>query len=178
MTLSVPLKLQQAPMRPVLVLLMFALVACDRPTATAPRDVIAPAATTVAPSFVYLVSAPDTRTIHFRLTAPKTRALYLENCNGAISWGLEHPQSGEWLPAWSAEINGCHSQPIEIAAGTRRDFHETLAPRPGVRLVRGTYRLAVYGLYFTHANDHPAHSEVPHALRQSQSFELSDATAP
>lgn len=156
-------------MKPVLVILMFALAACDRPVETKVVEVAQP---TMAASFVYLVSHPDQR-IHFRVTAPKSRALYLENCNGAISWGLERKSAAAWVPAWGAEIDGCHSAPIEIPAGTHRDFHEVVALRPSEPLLRGAHRVAVYGLYFNHdSNDHPIDSEVPHALRLSQPFEL------
>jgi hypothetical protein len=106
---------------------------------------------------------------------PHCRATQPGAVSGELPWrvflGLEHRQSGDWVPAWAAEINGCHSAPIEIAAGTVREFHEVVAVRPGESLPPGPYRLAVYGLYFSHdAPDHPANSEVPHALRLSEPF--------
>lgn len=161
-----------------LVTLSFALAACDRPQDVASaRTGSVP--TTLPPSFVSLVAPPHQRTIRFRITAPRRRALYLEHCNGAVSWGLEHQSSGDWVPAWGAEINGCHSVPIEIAAGTAREFDEVLALRPGETLPPGPYRIAVYGLYFTHDSpDHSASLEVPHALRMSQPFTPALSTPP
>src|SRR5688500_283901 len=164
---------------PRLAVLMLLLTACDRPRemtaegANVPSAASATESSTAAtvPSFVSLVSDPTAAAIRFRITAPKDRPLFLENCNGAISWGLEHERSGAWVPAWGAEINGCHSAPIEIAAGTMREFHEARAIRPGTSLPPAPYRLAVYGLYFTHeAPDHSGSIEVPHALRLSAPF--------
>lgn len=124
----------------------------------------------LAPSFVTLASA-EQDTVRFRITAPRNRRLLLENCNGAISWGLVRERSGTWVPAWGSEIDGCHSAPLEIAAGSQRDFRETLSIRPGEPLPPGPYRLAVYGLYFTHdATDHSANIEVPHAFGMSEPF--------
>lgn len=159
-------------------MLVLALAACDRPPDVAPITAAAPHRT-LAPSFVSLASPPNQNTIHFRITAPKRRALYLENCNGAISWGLEHERSHAWVPAWGAEINGCHSMPMEIPAGSMREFREVLAVRPGETLPPGPYRLAVYGLYFTHKSpDHSASIEVPDAFRMSRPFTPATAVAP
>lgn len=169
-------------MRPTLLALLLSLVACDRAQEVAPTAAPAPPER-FAPSFVSLASPPDLRTMNFRITAPEDRALFLENCNGALSWGLEHELSGRWVPAWGAEINWCHSAPIEIAAGKRLDLRETVAVRPGESLPPGLFRLAVYGLYFTHdSRDHAGNVEVPHAFRLSAPFTAAlqaiDATNP
>lgn len=158
--------------------LLFSLAACDRLQDVAPDKASAPPVT-LAPSFVSLASDPDQKTLHFRITAPRAQALYLENCNGAISWGLEHEQSGAWVPAWGAEINGCHSAPIEIAAGTAREFDERFVVRPGEPLPPGPHRLAVYGLYFTHGSpDHAVDVEVPHVFRMSEPFNPAASVTP
>lgn len=148
---------------------MLVLAACGR-TQDAAQEAATIETRALAPSFVTLASAGQ-QAVGFRITAPRNRRLLLENCNGAISWGLVHERSGAWVPAWGSEINGCHSAPIEIAPGARREFHEILAIRPGESLPPGPYRVAVYGLYFTHdATDHSASSEVPHAFRLSEPF--------
>ena len=122
-------------------------------------------------SFVSLATPPAGNDLVFRIAAPPDRPLFLENCNGAIGWGLEHADGGE-RPAWVVEMNGCHSAPIEIAAGAVREFRETLVIRPHDDLRPGAYRVAVYGLYFVHdARDHAAGVEVPLAQRLSPPFE-------
>ncbi len=168
-----------AQMRLLLVMLLFSLAACDRSQNKAPVKV-SDAPETLAPSFVSLVSAPNEDAMHFRITAPKSRSLYLENCNGAISWGLEHQQTNDWVPAWGAALDACHSAPMVIAPGTHRDFREVMVSQPGEPLPPpGPYRLAVYGLYFTHdSSDHFANIEAPHALRLSQPFTPATSVAP
>ena len=157
-------------MRVLLVTMLFALAACDRSQDVAPIKVAA--APALAPSFVSLASAPHQRTIHFRITAPRSGALYLENCTGEIAWALEDRRSGAVLgPA----IQGCHSAPIEIAAGTVQEFHKTFP----ASLPASSYRLVVGGLYFTHGSfDHSANIEVPHAWRVSQPFTQAVSVAP
>lgn len=149
------------------------LILCGCDVSPDPATVPAPVpAAMPAPTFVSLAAQPTGHALSFRVTAPKDRALYLDNCNGAISWGLEHARSGNWEPAWGAEINGCHSAPIEIAAGTGLEFHERVSIRPGDAVPAGPYRVAVYGLYFTHdsPHDHARNAEVPHPWRLSPPF--------
>lgn len=165
-------------MKRLLGMFLLALAGCEQPPDAAHGRVAVPPRT-VAPSIVAVLSVSPLPDVGFRISAPEDRALYLDNCNGAISWGLEHEQAHTWVPAWTAEINGCHSQPIEIAAGTAREFVEVFRPRPGDALPPPPYRLAVYGLYFTHeSSDHAANVEVPHALRLSQPFTPATSLAP
>ena len=118
-----------------------------------------------------MTSPPDGDTMRFRLDAPSRHALYLDHCNGAVSWGLEHEVAGTWKPAWIAMVNGCHSAPIRIPAGSFREFSEPVALDPGTHLPAGTYRLALYGVYSRHdADDHAGSTEVPHAERVSEPF--------
>jgi hypothetical protein len=153
---------------------LLALAGCEpsQPVET-PATVVRPtfAPPPLAPSFVSIVSVARFPAITYRVTAPRTHALFLENCNGARPWGLEHEEAGAWVPAWTAELNGCHSQPLEIAAGTAREFSETVSLRPGETLPPPPYRVAAYGVYFTHDSpDHAANREVPHDFRLSAAF--------
>ncbi len=168
-------------MRLLLVTLLFALAACDQSQDVAPVKVAA--APALEPSFVSLASAPHQHTIHFRIAAPRSRALYLDNCLGQITWALEHQQSGDWVTVWGPEILQCHAPPIEIAAGTVLEFHKAITAPPGKLLPGSSYRLVVDGLYFTHepthgTSDHSVNIQVPHAFRVSQPFIRAIPVAP
>lgn len=170
-------------MKRMIVVLLWLVAGCDRPPAPAASEPSAPSppessgaastdpAAAANASFVSLVARPAGNRVRFRIIAPVDRPLFLENCNGAMSWGLEREAKGEWVPAWGAEIDGCHSAPIEIPAGTARDFDGVVTERPHAPRPPGPYRLAVYGLYFTHDDrDHAAGIEVPHDRRRSAPF--------
>lgn len=162
----------------LLLIILLTVSACDQsqpevlPKANSPR--------TASPqSFVSLASPAHERGLHFRISAPRSKSLYLDNCNGAFLWGLEHQKSGTWKYAWGQEINSCHSEPIKIAAGTALEFREVVSVRRGEILPPGPYRLAVYGLYFSHGSfDHATSIEVPHIFRVSESFTQRFSVAP
>jgi hypothetical protein len=161
-------------MRYLLFPLLLALVACD-PQDSTPARTKPPSPATAAPRPAPLVSAlppaPDGRTLRFRLTAPPDHPLYLDNCNGAFSWGLEREVAGVWTPAWIVATDACHSAPIVLPPGEFRVFEEAITLGAGERLPAASYRIAVYGLYSTHErSDHAANTEVPHALRVSARF--------
>lgn len=78
---------------------------------------------------------PET-TIVATLHAPKDKTLYLVNCNGAISAGLQRLVSGAWIDAWAAVTNSCLSQPVVVRPGETHT--DTIAPAPAPRFLRSS----------------------------------------
>ena len=155
------------------------LAACDQQKRSA-APIEEPTVSPSAPaSLVSVIPSTDERTLRFRLRAPPGHPLYLENCNGAFSWGLEHQVEGVWKPAWIVATNACHSAPIVVRPGETREFTEAVSLGAGESLPADTYRVAVYGLYSTHHDeDHSASTEVPHELRLSEPFQLGPLAGP
>lgn len=160
-------------------LLALTLAGCTPSEPPPPQREAVPVADSPSASLVSVMPPPDARTLRFRVRAPNTHPLYLDHCNGAFSWGLEHEVSGIWKPAWIVATNACHSDPIVIPAGESLEFTEALTLQPGERLPAGTYRLAIYGLYSAHhPADHAASTEVPHNTRVSAPLALPPRTSP
>ena len=122
-------------------LLLCMLSACGEP-----RPAPAPAETQ-PPRSVTALEPVDARTLRMRVSAPAGQALRLDNCNGAFSWGLEHPVDGAWKSAWIVATDACHSPPIVIAPGESRTFTEGITLSGEERIAAGTYRIALYGLH-------------------------------
>jgi hypothetical protein len=130
-------------------------------------------------SLVSLMPPADPRTLRFRLRAPASHPLHLENCNGAFSWGLEHRVAGAWKPAWIVSTNACHSPPIVIPPGESRGFREAVTLSMGESLPADTYKLAIYGLYREHDERHGSDSTmISHALRVSEPFAFGPLAGP
>jgi hypothetical protein len=91
---------------------------------------------------------PET-TIVTTFTAPADKTVYLMNCNGAFSIGLERRVENEWTNAWTSEINGCASQPIVIRAGQSYTGTATVVSREEISrpVPAGTYRAVWYGVF-------------------------------
>lgn len=122
---------------------------------------------------VSVVAAQNGGALRIQLRAPSNGSLYLDNCNGAFAWGLEHQVNGVWKPAWMAVINQCHSAPIMIAPGEARIFNGTVSLDPGKTLPADRYRIAIYGLFSRHDQEnHRDNPEVPVAMRVSEPIEL------
>ena len=154
-------------MLPTLALLLVA-AACDQPP-RGPAKVEAPLAAAPRPaSYVAVLNRPDERTLRIRLSAPAGHPLYLDNCNGAVPWGLEHRPDGVWTSAWIVATDACHSAPIVIAPGETRTFQLEIGV--GERIEKGTHRLIVYGLHT--GPEGAAETEVPHGMRVSEPFPL------
>src|SRR5688572_20787059 len=85
--------------RAIACLLALMLAACSREPAPAPQPAPAPPPAPVPAAPLSFVSAdppaPD-GAAQLRITAPAAHPLYLHNCNGAFSWGLEHRVDGAW----------------------------------------------------------------------------------
>jgi hypothetical protein len=121
-----------------------------------------------------VLNRPDERTLRIRLSAPAGHPLYLDNCNGAFPWGLEHHPDSAWTSAWIVATDACHSAPIVIAPGENRTFQVEIGV--GERIEKGTYRLIVYGLHT--GPEGTALTEVPHEMRVSEPFPLGPLDAP
>ena len=104
-------------------------------------------------------------TIVATLKAPADQILYLMNCNGAISTGLQRKVGEEWVDAWIPPINGCLSPPIEIPPGG--EMTRTLIVRPGdvmyppngQQLESGTYRVAWHNVFTSYDSNGPPFGE-------------------
>lgn len=82
-------------------------------------------------------------------TAPEDSAVFIVNCNGAITTGLQRRDGSEWRNAWIAETNGCMSAPIVVDPGaTHTETMAVVSRDPGSGLIqRGTYRVAWHNMY-------------------------------
>jgi hypothetical protein len=119
-------------------------------------------------------------TIVSTFRAPKERPVYIVNCNGAMSYGLQRLVDGKWIESWGAVTNSCLSEPIVIAAGGERS--ETIILRPGVGAViypredrkvieAGTYRVVWHGVLFSFDfNARPFGDALPVEQRASAPF--------
>lgn len=118
-----------------------------------------------------------------RFRAPEDRAVYVMNCNGAISSRLQRQVGDGWVDAWAATVNGCLSEPIAIAAGGNHTATVLVRPRSGAVLYpggkqdgmieEGTYRL-VWDRVLTSFNRQarPVGPELPLTQRISNSFQV------
>ena len=106
-------------------------------------------------------------TIVATFRAPAERAVYLINCNGATTPGLQRREGERWVNAWVAETNGCFASPIVVAAGTTHTETMTVvsraeapdpAQRTGMRITSGTYRVVLHNVL---ASFNPAAPQAP-----------------
>ncbi len=179
-----------------LVAFAFAFVACtagreETPPKPAAKKVAKAAAGPIRTDreryvFRYGFFGPEI-TIVSTFRAPKERPLYVVNCNGAMSYGLQRLVDGKWINAWGAVTNACLSEPIVIAAGSERT--EPIILRPGVGAViypredrklieAGTYRVVWHGVLTSFDfNARPFGDELPLEQRASAPF-LVEAAPP
>lgn len=170
-------------MRPALFAIL--LVACTEvPSPEAPKKTVPLPETPASPlrtdssryAFRHGFHGPEL-TIVSTLQAPKDRTLYVTNCNGAMSNGLQRRVDGQWVMAWGAATNACLSEPIVIPAGGQRTEPITLRPGAGAvihpeddsqLIAPGTYRVVWHGVYTTYdANARPFGNELPLGQRAS-----------
>ncbi len=93
-------------------------------------------------------------TIVATFTAPRDTTVYILHCNGAISWGLQRLEGGQWTDAWAATTNGCLSPPFVVPGGDVRTDTLGLVSRNDVPLSGsiqhhvepGTYRVVWYNV--------------------------------
>jgi hypothetical protein len=108
--------------------------------------------------------------------------LYLTNCNGDVSPGLEWESDGKWTPVWYPTMNECLSPPVVIKPG--ESYSDTLGLviqeyqkeiYPEVRRSGSTrrYRLIWHqALASFDANARPFGPSVPIDQRVSNPFQL------
>ena len=153
------------------------------PAPAAPEPAIpTPAEPTVldaSKSHVWFVAAPTGPDLEFVIVAGPDRPLFLDNCGGAIGWGLERERAGKWEFVWGPPIPECHSAPIEIAPGQHLSFRRRLDIPADEAIPAGRYRLAVNGLYRSHDSvDHSRSVPVPDDMRGTTTFVPEFVTQP
>jgi len=118
-------------------------------------------------------------TIVATLKAPSDQILYLVNCNGAITTGLQRLVGNEWVNAWIPPINGCLSPAIEIPPGGETTQKMVVRPGPvvyppnGNQLESGTYRAAWFNILTSFdPNARPFGEELPLEQRVSAPFTI------
>jgi hypothetical protein len=97
---------------------------------------------------------PET-TIVSTYTAPAEHDVYLLNCNGGFSVGLQRQAGDQWEHVWAPGMNACMSPPIVIRAG---ESHQTTivvdsgadaavsSRQSDTKIGTGTYRVIWHGL--------------------------------
>ena len=97
----------------------------------------------------------DEITIKARFTNTTGAPVYLVNCNGAFTWGLQRQVGGRWVDAWVGATNACLSPPIVVAPGkthegsviVRRGSGAVLYPRRDPEHPEpGTYRVVWHNM--------------------------------
>ena len=124
---------------------------------------------------------PET-TIATRFKAPPDTTVYIVNCNGAFSPGLQRLVDETWVDVWAAEVNGCLSIPIVVPPGGTHEGTMTVDSGADARvdsrksergIGSGTYRAVWYGLYTSFdGNARPFGEELPVEQRVSAPFEI------
>lgn len=173
---------------PVFVLLAVLLAACATPEDLDPkREQLAAPIVTDRERYALEDGpyGPET-TIVTTFTAPEHTAVYLMNCNGAFSPGLQRRDGDAWVDAWVAEINSCLSPPIVIAPGEQHTGTMTVASRADAevesrksssRIEAGMYRAVWHGLFTSFDPDAlPFGEELPLDYRVSGPFPIEAAT--
>lgn len=104
-------------------------------------------------------------------TAPPDQAVYLVNCNGAITTGLQRKEGERWIDAWIAMTNACLSQPIVVPAGTSRSERIVAISEDHAPFGPGTYRAVWHNaLTSFDAEARPFGPSLPLELRVSDPF--------
>ena len=152
--------------------LLLALVAgCSAPQAPS-----RPRTQTPNPSLVR-VHAFGAGGVRFSVSVPPgSRAVEIDNCNGAISWGIEPAAGG--VPIWVVETDSCHSPHIIISPGQSRNFSERLDSRWSNGDSGVGFRVVVYGMFYSGSPVHGEANEVPRLLRQSGPVSATNGPAP
>ena len=139
---------------------------------------VPPAITTDATRYVFHdgTYGPEI-TIRATFTAPKDRTVYLVNCNGAISTGLQQRVGNKWVNAWDPETDACLSAPIVLAPGAQHE--DTIVARRSAEIViygpdarkriwPGTYRVVWHNVLTSFdANARPFGPDLPLEQRVS-----------
>lgn len=122
---------------------------------------------------------PETRIIAtFR--APADTTAWILHCNGAIAWGLQRFDRGEWHDAWVAMTNECLSPAVVVQGDSA--FVDTLVFTPSAGAVidsagvgAGTYRVVFYNVLTSFdIAKRPFGPELPIERRVSGSITLAE----
>lgn len=103
------------------------------------------------------VAATATGRLSFKLSvsAPPEHALYLENCNGAINWGLVEATEPDDDPRWTVTRNQCLSPPIVIQAGKSQSFPLIIPQQDAAAPTEGAWRILLMGVFKSWKGDRP-----------------------
>ncbi len=159
-------------------LLAIVLFACVKPAEqqqSAPPPAVETAPVTTDRARYELRPGPygPQTTIVTTFTAPADKPVYLLNCNGALSVGMQRREGNTWARGWIAEINACHSQPILVPAGKTHTATMTPVDRSHMPVPPGTYRAIWYGVLTSYDSDeHRAGDELPLEQRVSAPFTI------
>ena len=99
--------------------------------------------------------------------------VFLVNCNGAISVGVQRREGDGWVNAWIGETNACLSPAIVLARGARHTATVTVIAERGIGgpLRPGTYRAAWFNVLTSFDRDRrPFGDELPLEQRVSAPF--------
>ena len=115
----------------------------------------------VSSSYIKAATAKE-RSFTVTIQAPADHPLFLENCNGAINWGLAVPGTQGKTLAWLVMRDACSSAPIEVKPGASRSFLLEIAGNDMSAPARGQYQLVLLGVFPTWSESQPMHSpQVP-----------------
>jgi hypothetical protein len=170
------------PAAKFLALIVF-LLACDSPFGV--NQIEGPLLQTEALEYRLIETATGYETeIPYSFTNWTGSKVFLINCNGDVSPGLERNHAEEWNWGWVPMKAMCLSSPVVIQRGA--EYHDTLRvfagsfgsnlhPQFESEDVGGVYRLRWEGAFSTYDPDGPPFGkELPLALRVSNSFVLID----
>ena len=159
------------------------LLACDSPLGV--NQIEGPLLQTEALEYRLIETAIGYETeIPYSFTNRTGSKVFLANCKGNVSPGLERNHDGQWVPDWTPVKLMCLSSPVVILRGD--EYHDTLRvfagpfgsnlhPQFKSEDVGGVYRLRWEGAYSTYDPDqYPFGKELPLGLRVSNSFVLID----
>jgi hypothetical protein len=130
---------------------------------------------------------PET-TIVSTYTAPADRDVYLVNCNGGFSVGLQRPAGDGWEHVWAPGMNACMSEPIVIRAGQSHQATITVdsgadaavsSRESETKIGTGTYRVIWHGLLGSYTpNASPPGTDLPVEQRVSAPIFIQAAPPP
>ncbi|HEU5163819.1 MAG TPA: hypothetical protein VFV54_11770 [Thermoanaerobaculia bacterium] len=130
---------------------------------------------------------PETKIV-MTFRNPTAAPVYIVNCNGAMSYGLQERIDGTWTDVWSVETNACLSEPIVVPAGgmltetavAASGAHAAVESREnGTRIDGGTYRAVWHGVYTSFdMRARPWGEELPIEQRASAPFVIDPPKPP
>jgi len=129
----------------ILWLLLVGLLSCTQAPRGAPAN---------SSSYVQATSI-SSHSFTVLVRAPANHPLFLENCNGAINWGLTKSPAPTEQFDWLVMRDACLSSPIKIEPGSSRSFVLTTPNSGESAPTPGQYHLVLVGVFSSWAGDRP-----------------------